>query len=186
MVRSTTRLWSRNSIVYNRTHCQCPKRWPDITPWFRTPLSGWFWIRGLCPGVYVRQSWNLAFTTPFPVTENDIVHSNSTGGYVLEVSSGLATDRGFWPRGVMSTTRPKHIGLHVSDRQFAVDQSTPMMYTQRTEVWITASNIHGGAYAQCSLVVWHVFKLRCLARTQGQRQKEADREGGDEGCSSTN
>jgi len=28
--------------------------------------------------------------------------SNSTGGYVLGVLSGLATDRGFWPRGVMS------------------------------------------------------------------------------------
>ena len=25
-------------------------------------------------GVYVRGSWNLSFRTPFPVTENDIVH----------------------------------------------------------------------------------------------------------------
>ena len=30
----------------------------------------WRYLRG----VYVRQSWNLAFRTPFLVTENDIVH----------------------------------------------------------------------------------------------------------------
>jgi len=33
-----------------------------------------FWTRGLCQGVYVRQCRNLAFRTPFPVAENDIVH----------------------------------------------------------------------------------------------------------------
>jgi len=43
----------------------------------------------------------LAFRTPFPVTKkrHRTLCSNSTGGYVLGVSSGLATDRGFWPRG---------------------------------------------------------------------------------------
>ena len=29
---------------------------------------------GYVRGVYIHQSWNLAFRTPFPVTENDIVH----------------------------------------------------------------------------------------------------------------
>ena len=71
-------------------------------PWFR----GGFWTRGLCPECfYVRQSWNLAFRS---VTENDILLcSNATGSYVMGISSGLATDRGFWPRGVMSAN---HIG----------------------------------------------------------------------------
>ena len=54
-------------------------------------------------GVYVRQSWNLAFRTLFPVTGKRHHHklcSISTGGYVLGVLSGLASDRGLWPRGL--------------------------------------------------------------------------------------
>ena len=64
---------------------------PDITPWFRTP--------GLRPPI-------LKFSFQDPLSCNRKRHrtlcSNCTGGYVLGVSSGLATDRGFWPRGVMS------------------------------------------------------------------------------------
>jgi len=48
---------------------------PDITPWSRIPLSQ----GGSGPGGYVRgftsaNLKNLALKTPFPVTENDIVH----------------------------------------------------------------------------------------------------------------
>ena len=45
---------------------------PDITPWFRTPLSG----------VYVRQFWNLACKS-----------------VILWVLSDLATNGGLWPGG---------------------------------------------------------------------------------------
>ena len=53
-------------------------------------MSGGSEPGGYVRGVYVRHSWNLAFRTPFSVTENDIVYmrSNSTGGSVLGVSSG--------------------------------------------------------------------------------------------------
>jgi len=47
----------------------------------------------------------FSFQNPFPVTENDIIHCVLIlqGGYVLGVSSGLATDPGGSdPGGVMS------------------------------------------------------------------------------------
>jgi len=61
----------------------------DITPWFRTPLLGGFWTRG------------LAFRTPFPLTENDIVHCVLILQGVMSCSSDLATD-GVLTQGGMS------------------------------------------------------------------------------------
>ena len=51
------------------THRRLESVTPGHNPLVQNPLTG-----VLCPGVYVRQSWNLAFRTPFPVTENDIIH----------------------------------------------------------------------------------------------------------------
>ena len=69
---------------------------PDITPCHGV----------LNQGVYIRQSWNLAFRTPFPVTENDIVHcvlilQGLSWGFHL----ALPLTGGFWPRGFMSANR---------------------------------------------------------------------------------
>jgi len=49
----------------------------------------------------------ISFGAPFSVTENDIVHCVLIlyRGYVLGVSSGLATDRGVMSGGFMSANR---------------------------------------------------------------------------------
>jgi len=67
-------------------------------PGSEPPIRG-FWTRGLCPQI-------LKFSFQNPLSCNRKQHrtlcSNSTGRYVLGVSSGLATDRGVLTRGVMS------------------------------------------------------------------------------------
>ena len=68
------------------------KDWTDITPGFRTPMSGSSEPGGIRPPI-------LKFSFQNPLSSNRKRHrtlcSNSTGGYALGVSSGLATDRGF-------------------------------------------------------------------------------------------
>ena len=67
--------------------------------------------KGYVRGVYVRQSRDLTFRTPFLVTENDNVHCVLIlqGGYVQGVSSGVATDRGALTQGVMSGGFGKYV-----------------------------------------------------------------------------
>jgi len=83
---------------------------------------------GLCPGVYVHQSWNLAFRTPLSCNRkrHRTLCSNSTGGYVLWVSSGLATDRGFWSGGLCpgGLCPPIYIDTHTQQVIMIQHQST--------------------------------------------------------------
>jgi len=64
---------------------------------------------GYVRGVYVRQSWNLAFSTPFPVTENDIVHRALILQGVMSwgFCPALPLTGGFWPGGIMSANQTK-------------------------------------------------------------------------------
>jgi len=51
---------------------------PGLNPLSQNPRR--FWTRGYVRGVYVRQSWNLAFRTPFPNRKRHrTLCSNSTG-----------------------------------------------------------------------------------------------------------
>jgi len=71
---------------------------PDITPWFRT----WQGVlnQGVMPGGLRPPSLKFSFQNPVSCNRKR-QRTNSTGGYVLQgVSSGLATERGFWTRGL--------------------------------------------------------------------------------------
>jgi len=67
---------------------------PGHNPLVQNPPVRRFWTRGLCSGVYVRQSWNLAFKSAMCDSVGFI--------YTTLFTTSLATERGFWSRGVMS------------------------------------------------------------------------------------
>jgi len=80
-----------NPLGHNPPRSESPVQWqgrikPTQNDTGGSEPGGYVW------GVYVRQSWNLAFRTPFPVTENDNVHNVHNvltqgvcpGGYVRQ------------------------------------------------------------------------------------------------------
>ena len=88
----------------------------EVNPWFRTPMSGGSEPGGYVRGGYVRQSWNLAFRTPVPVPENDIVHwvlilrGVMSWGFRPALPLTGSSDPGGYVRGVYvrQSTTPHH------------------------------------------------------------------------------
>ena len=121
----------------------------DITPCFRTLMSGGFWTR---------QSWNLAFGPPFPVTENDIVHcvlilqGLCSGGFVRPCHTGGSDPEGYvrgyirqsdGGEGPAVALRPSHFAPpNPHERLMPVIIRSAVSQVSRPSLWADRSSKH--------------------------------------------